>query len=150
MRQMHLTNNHLGLLLLYIAMGLPFSVFVLTGFFRTLPSQMEEAAMIDGASPWKTFWSIMLPLAKPGLITVSIFNFINVWNEFFWSLVLLRSGRLYTMARGLQTLFWNMSTESRWTELFAGLVIVMLPLVIVFIFLQDRITEGLTVGALKG
>ena len=150
MRQMHLTNNHLGLLVLYIAMGLPFSVFVLTGFFRTLPSQMEEAAMLDGASPWKTFWFIMLPLAKPGLITVSIFNFINVWNEFFWSLVLLRSGRLYTMARGLQTLFWNMSTESRWTELFAGLVIVMLPLVIVFIFLQDRITEGLTVGALKG
>lgn len=150
MRQMHLTNNHLGLLILYIATGLPFSIFVLTGFFKTLPSELEEAALIDGASPWKTFWMIMLPLAKPGLITVSIFNFINYWNEFFWSLILLRTGKLYTLARGLQTLFWNMSTEARWTELFAGLVIVMLPLIIAFLFLQDRITEGLTVGAVKG
>ena len=150
MRHMRLTNSHLGLILIYIAGGLPFSIFVLTGFFRTLPTEMEEAALMDGASPWKTFWMIMLPLAKPGLITVSIFSFINTWNEFFWSLILLRSGKLYTLARGLQTLFWNMSTESRWTELFAGLVVVMLPLMIIFILLQDRITEGLTVGAIKG
>ena len=150
MRQMRLTNSHAGLILIYVATGLPFSVFVLTAFFRTLPTQLEEAALIDGASPWRTFWTIMLPLAKPGLITVSIFSFINTWNEFFWSLILLRSGKLYTLARGLQTLFFNMSTESRWTELFAGLVIVMLPLIVVFILLQDRITEGLTVGAIKG
>ena len=150
MRQMRLTNSHAGLILIYVATGLPFSVFVLTAFFRTLPTQLEEAALIDGASPWRTFWTIMLPLARPGLITVSIFSFINTWNEFFWSLILLRSGKLYTLARGLQTLFFNMSTESRWTELFAGLVIVMLPLIVVFILLQDRITEGLTVGAIKG
>ena len=150
MRYMQLTNSHFGLILLYIATGLPFTIFVLTAFFRTLPTEMEEAALIDGATPWQTFWRIMLPLAKPGLITVAIFNFINYWNEFFWSLILLRSGKLYTLARGLQTLFFNMSTESRWTELFAGLVIVMLPLIIVFLLLQDRITEGLTVGAVKG
>lgn len=150
MRQLHLTNSHLGLLLLYTSMGLPFTVFVLTGFFRTLPRDLEEAALIDGANPWKTFWLVMLPLARPGLVTVAIFNFIAFWNEFFWSLILLHSGRLYTLARGLQTLFWNLSTESRWTELFAGLVIVMLPLMVVFVLLQDRITAGLTVGALKG
>ena len=73
----------------------------------------SKAALIDGASPWRTFWTIALPLAKPGLIAVSIFNCINYWNEFFWSLILLRTGKLYTLARGLQTLFWNMSTESR-------------------------------------
>ena len=150
MRHMHMTDSHLGLIILYSATGLPFSIFVLTGFFRSLPTEMEEAALIDGATPWQTYWKIMLPLARPGLITVSIFNFIYFWNEFFWSLILLRTGKLYTLARGLQTLFWNMSTESRWTELFAGLVIVMLPLIIVFILLQDRITEGLTVGAVKG
>ncbi len=150
LRKMHLTNSHLGLLVLYIASGLPFSIFVLTGFFKTLPRELEEAALIDGASPWKTFWMVMLPLARPGLITVSLFSFIGYWNEFFWSLILLHSGRLYTLARGLQTLFWNMSTESRWTELFAGLVIVMLPLIGVFLLLQERITAGLTVGALKG
>lgn len=150
MRHMHLTNSHLGLILVYIAGGLPFSIFVLTGFFRTLPTEMEEAALMDGASPWKTFWMVMLPLAKPGLITVSIFSLINTWNEFFWSLILLRSGKLYTLARGLQTLFFNMSTESRWTELFAGMVIIMFPLMAVFLVLQDRITEGLTVGAIKG
>lgn len=150
MRRLHLTNSHLGLLLLYVSMGLPFTIFVLTGFFRTLPRELEEAALMDGASPWKTFWMVMLPLARPGLVTVAIFNFISYWNEFFWSLILLHSGRLYTLARGLQTLFWNLSTESRWTELFAGLVIVMLPLMAVFLLLQDRITAGLTVGALKG
>ena len=150
LRKMYLTNSHLGLVVLYTAMGLPFSVFVLTGFFKTLPSELEEAALIDGASPWKTFWMVMMPLAKPGLITVSIFNFISCWNEFFWSLILLRTGKLYTLARGLQTLFWNMSSDSRWTELFAGLVIVMLPLIAIFLLLQEHITEGLTVGALKG
>jgi ABC-type glycerol-3-phosphate transport system permease component len=150
MRQLHLTNSHLGLLILYLAMGLPFSVFVLTGFFRSLPVEMEEAALMDGASPWQTFWRVMLPLARPGIVTVAIFNFIAFWNEFFWSLILLRSGPLYTLARGLQTLFWNLSTESRWTELFAGLVIVMVPLMVVFLLLQDRITKGLTMGALKG
>lgn len=150
MRVLHLTNSHLGLLLLYVSMGMPFSIFVLTGFFKTLPRELEEAALIDGATPWKTFWMVMLPLARPGLVTVSIFNFIGYWNEFFWSLILLHSGRLYTLARGLQTLFWNLSTESRWTELFAGLVIVMLPLIAIFVLLQDRITAGLTVGALKG
>lgn len=150
MRQLHLTNSHVGLLLLYVAMGLPFSVFVLTGFFRSLPREMEEAALMDGASPWQTFCQVMLPLARPGLVTVAIFDFIAYWNEFFWSLILLRSGPLYTLARGLQTLFWNLSTESRWTELFAGLVIVMVPLMVVFLLMQDRITKGLTVGALKG
>ncbi len=150
LRLLHLTNSHLGLLLLYVSMGMPFSIFVLTGFFKTLPKELEEAALIDGATPWETFWMVMLPLARPGLVTVSIFNFISYWNEFFWSLILLHSGKLYTLARGLQTLFWNLSTESRWTELFAGLVIVMLPLIAIFLLLQDRITAGLTVGALKG
>ena len=150
MRFMQLTNSHFGLIVLYIATGLPFAIFVLTGFFKTLPTEMEEAALIDGASSFKTFWIIMLPLSKPGLITVSIFSFINCWNEFFWSLILLRTGKLYTLARGLQTLFWNMSTEARWTELFAGLVIVMMPVMIMFVLLQSRITEGLTVGAVKG
>ena len=81
MRHMHMTDSHLGLIILYIATGLPFSIFVLTGFFRSLPTEMEEAALIDGATPWQTYWKIMLPLARPGLITVSIFNFVaySIW-----------------------------------------------------------------------
>lgn len=145
-----LGDNHLGLILLYIAGSLPFNIFILTGFFKTLPIDLEEAATIDGASPNAVFWQIMLPLARPGLLTVAIFNFITHWNEFFWSLVLLQDKRLFTISRGLFALYLESQYQARWTILFAGLLIAMLPVLVVFALLQDRITEGLTVGALKG
>ncbi len=145
-----LGNNHLGLILLYIAGSLPFNVFILTGFFKTLPIELEEAATIDGATPNSVFWRIMLPLAQPGLLTVGIFNFISHWNEFFWSLVLLQDKELFTISRGLFALYLESQYQARWTTLFAGLLIATVPVIIVFAVLQDLITEGLTVGALKG
>jgi N-acetylglucosamine transport system permease protein len=148
--QLQLSNSHVGLALLYITGSIPFNTFVLTGFFKTLPSELEEAAAIDGASANRIFWQIMLPLAQSGLVTVAIFTFIGNWNEFFWSLVLLRDKDLFTLSRGLYNLYLDGQYTAQWTMLFAGILIATVPILIVFVVLQERITEGLTVGALKG
>jgi ABC-type glycerol-3-phosphate transport system permease component len=148
--QLQLSNSHIGLALLYVTGAIPFNTFVLTGFFKTLPSELEEAAAIDGASANRIFWQIMLPLAQSGLVTVAIFTFISNWNEFFWSLVLLRDKELFTLSRGLYNLYLDGQYTAQWTMLFAGILIATVPILIIFVVLQDRITEGLTVGALKG
>jgi ABC-type glycerol-3-phosphate transport system permease component len=149
-QQLQLSNNHVGLILLYITGSIPFNTFVLTGFFKTLPTELEEAAAIDGASANRVFWQVMLPLAQPGLLTVAVFSFIGNWNEFFWSLVLLRDKDLFTLSRGLYNLYLDGQYEAQWTMLFAGILIATVPILVVFVVLQDLITEGLTVGALKG
>lgn len=112
--------------------------------------QSEEAAAIDGATPNSVVWRIMLPLAQPGLLTVAIFTFISHWNEFFWSLVLLQAKELFTISRGLFALYLESQYQACWTTLFAGLLIATVPVIIVFAVLQNLVTEGLTVGALKG
>jgi N-acetylglucosamine transport system permease protein len=149
-RNLHLYNSHLGLIMLYVSGSLPFDIFILTGFFKTLPTELDEAATIDGASANVVFWRIMLPLAKTGLVTIAIFNFIGNWNEFFWSLILLEDKNLFTISRGLYALFLESQYQAKWTELFAGLLIATVPVIVVFAFLQDQITAGLTMGALKG
>lgn len=150
LRRMHLVNTHAGLILIYAAGSLPFSVFLLTSFFKTLPSELEDAAAIDGASEFGVFWRIMLPLASPGIITVGIFNFVWLWNEYIWALVLLQKGKGLTLPVGLYALRTSMQYSADWVALFAGVIIVVLPSFLVFIFFSRRIISGLTVGALKG
>jgi len=154
---LYLMFNNLGLLdnlvalsLVYIAVSLPFTVFVLTGFFKTLPTELEEAAVLDGATEYGVFWRVMLPLARPGIITVSIFNFLGIWNEFLLALMLINETENMTVPLGLYNLKVVQEYAADWTGLFAGFVIVLLPTVIAFIILQDRVTQGMTVGALKG
>jgi len=150
LKSLRLLDSHMGLIGIYIASGIPFSVFVLTAFFKTIPKEMEEAGLIDGCSPYGVFWRIMLPLAKPGLITVAIFTFIAIWNEYVVALVVLASSFLRTLPLGIANLMMVEHYKTDWGSLFAGLVIVMLPTVIGYIVLQERITKGITVGALKG
>ena len=145
-----LLDSLVGLILVYIAVSLPFSVFVLTGFFKTLPTELEEAAVLDGASEYGTFWKVMLPLASPGLITITIFNFLGIWNEYLLALMLINKTERMTIPLGLYNLKVVQEYAADWTGLFAGFILVLLPTVIVFIILQRRITQGLTVGALKG
>lgn len=145
-----LLDSLLGLILVYIAVSLPFSVFVLTGFFKTLPTELEEAAVLDGASEFGAFWKVMLPLASPGLITVTIFNFLGVWNEYLLALMLINKTERMTIPLGLYNLKVVQEYAADWTGLFAGFVLVLLPTLIAFIVLQERITQGMTVGALKG
>jgi N-acetylglucosamine transport system permease protein len=148
-KDFYLINSRLGLILIYTTLGIPFTVFVLTAFFRTLPTALGESAAVDGATEYMTFWKIYLPLAKPGLVTVAIFNFLFVWNEYQFALVFISNERLKTLPVGLYSLMLATQHSNNWTALFAGLVILMLPTLAIFFILEDKITKGLTVGAIK-
>jgi len=147
---LRLLNSLPALGLVYVATHMPFTVFVLTGFFKSLPSELEEAAVLDGASEYGVFWKVMLPLGMPGIITVTIFNFLGIWNEYLLALMLINEPTRMTVPLGLYNLKVTQEYAADWTALFAGFVIVLLPTVIAFIILQERITKGMTVGALKG
>ena len=148
--RLHLINSLPGLIMMYITTCLPFSIFVLTGFFRTLPKELEEAAILDGASEYQVFWLVMLPLASPGLYTISIFNFLGVWNEYLFALFLLNDPAKMTIPVGLYNLRNTMGATANWTSMFAGLIIILVPTLIFFLIFQNRIIGGLTAGALKG
>lgn len=145
-----LHDSHAGLILIYVAASLPFTVFVLAGFFSTLPGELREAALIDGAGEYRTFFSVMMPLARPGLVTAAIFNFLGLWNEYLFGLVFINSDSLKTLPLGLASISMQAQYKSDFGLLFAGLVITMLPTLLVYILLQERLTRGITVGALKG
>jgi len=144
---MRLVDSRLGLMLVYAASGVPFSIFVLTTFFRQLPPELEEAARIDGASTWQMFVRIMLPLVRPAVATVVVFRFVPIWNDFLFPLVLLRSREKYTVPVGLTSFFGEYSTD--WSSLFAGLVIATVPLIVLFLLATRQIVAGLTAGMSK-
>jgi len=150
LRNLGMWNNYFGLIASYVAFSLSFTVFILTGFFRSLPHELSEAGMIDGCSHFSVFWRIMLPIAKPGLIAAGIFNFFGIWNEYPLALVIIADNKLRTLPLGIAALVMQQQYETDWGALFAGLVIVMLPTLLVYLFFQRQITEGLTAGAVKG
>jgi len=145
-----LTNNRILLMFLYTAMYVPFGVFFMLAFFKNLSFTYEEAAAIDGCSPIKTFWKIMLPLAQPGLVTLTIFNFITIWNEYFMSLIFANRTNVRPVAVGLYNMIQSMRYTGDWGGMFASVVIVFLPTFVLYIFLSDRIIKGVTAGAIKG
>ncbi|MGI5340632.1 carbohydrate ABC transporter permease [Streptomyces sp. CA-181903] len=150
MKNMALLNTYHGLILVYIAYSLPFTVFFLTGFFRTLPSSVAEAAMLDGASHTRTFFQVMLPMAKPGLISVGIFNFLGQWNQYLLPAVLnVGDDDKKLLPQGLVALAASQRYKGDWSGLFAGLVIAMLPVLAAYIVFQRQVQSGLTAGALK-
>jgi N-acetylglucosamine transport system permease protein len=149
MARLSLTDNLVGLYLIYVALSLPFTVFLLTGFFRSLPDELEEAAAIDGASPARAFWSIMFPLARGGMITALILNAIGLWNETLLAIVFLHDNANFTLARALFTFYQAASYQSEYGGLIAGVAIVVLPMLVLYIFLARRIITGLTMGAGK-
>ncbi len=138
-----------SLILVYIALSLPFTIFLMQGFFRSLPSVLEEAAYIDGCSPIRAFFSIMLPLGKPGLITAAIFNFISLWNEFLLALTFIGDSVDYPLSVGLYALQGSLQYTGDWVVLFAALVVITLPTLLIYIFLSRQIIGGLTMGAVK-
>jgi ABC-type glycerol-3-phosphate transport system permease component len=139
-----------GLTFVYVALSLSFTIFVLTGFFKTLPWELAEAAVIDGCTPSQIFWKIMLPLAKPGLATAGIFVFIGLWNEYPLALVLVFSDEAkHTLPLGIANLTMSQKYAADWGALFAGLTIGVLPTLILYVFFQRQIQEGLTAGAVK-
>lgn len=147
--QLGLLGTYHGLILVYAAYALPFTVFFLHAFFRTLPTAVAEAAFIDGCSHAAVFFRIMLPMARPGLVSVGIFNFLGLWNQYLLPLVLNPDPDRYVLAQGLASLAVSQGYSSDWSGLFAGLVIAILPVLVAYILFQRQIRDGLTAGAVK-
>ncbi len=148
--RMRLTNNRWLLIFLYISMNVPFTTFFLLAFFKNLSTTYEEAASIDGCSPMGTFWRIMFPLVQPGLITVTVFNFITIWNEYFMSMIFANKPQVRPVSVGLFNMIQAMRYTGDWGGMFASVVIVFAPTFLLYIFLSERIIAGVTAGAIKG
>jgi raffinose/stachyose/melibiose transport system permease protein len=148
LKWMHLIDSYIGLILVYASGALPAAIFIMSGFFRTLPADIDNAARIDGASEFQLLRLVLAPLVRPGLAIVAIYSAIPIWNDFFLPLVFLQSPEKKTIMQGLTLFFGEYS--SQWGVLFAGLTIAALPLIILYLFLSEQFIKGLTAGAVKG
>jgi N-acetylglucosamine transport system permease protein len=147
-------NTYHGLILVYVAYSLPFTVFFMHSFFKTLPTSVAEAALVDGASHTTLFFKVMLPMARPGLISVGIFNVIGQWNQYLLPRVLMNPQSGFdadrsVLTQGLINLSINGGYKSDWSGLFAGMTIAMLPILVVYVIFQRQVQSGLTAGTLK-
>jgi raffinose/stachyose/melibiose transport system permease protein len=147
MRDLGILNNQLSLICVYVAMGLPSTVFIMTGFIRTLPSELEDAARMDGASELRIMWSVMLPLARPAMVIAAIQNVVPIWNDFFFPLVFIQNDNLKTLPQGLTAFMGEYTTN--WGVLFAGLTLSAAPITILYIVLSKQFINGMTSGAVK-
>lgn len=146
----NLLNSLIGLILVYAVSQVPFSVFILTGFMGTIPSELEESAAIDGLSPFGTLWRIVTPLTASGIITVTIMNAITFWNEYFMALIFLQSQEKYTLGLAMDYINSEVQYTNAWGTLFAGLTISIIPVIIAYAVFQRHINKGMTEGAVKG
>ncbi|MFP3091209.1 carbohydrate ABC transporter permease [Treponema sp. TIM-1] len=137
-----------GLIFVYSAFGIPITFFIMASYYRTIPKEMEEAAYIDGAGFFRTFGSMVLPLAKPGIMTAAILQFINTWNEFYFALILTSGKTARTIPIALN--YYLGTFANNYAALFAAVMMTVLPTIVVFIIAQDQVTESLTAGAVKG
>jgi trehalose/maltose transport system permease protein len=139
-----------ALVLSYMILVVPFTVWVLTSFMRALPRDLEEAAYVDGASPLQTFYRVMLPLVAPGLVTAGLLAFIGAWNEFLFALSFTQSPEKYTVPVAITSFTEESAFEKPWGQIMAATVVVTVPLIVLTLVLQRRILAGLTAGAVKG
>ncbi|EFM10777.1 binding-protein-dependent transport systems inner membrane component [Paenibacillus curdlanolyticus YK9] len=149
MNSLNLVNSKTGLILVYTSSVLAFGIFVLVGFFKSLPKELEEAAIVDGASHYGTFFRIMLPLSQPGLITVGIVNVLNIWNEYIVGTILINDPSQYTLPVEIGVMQAEMQYRTEWGPLFAALFITIVPVLLLYIIFQRKIASGITAGAVK-
>ena len=147
MKDLGLTNSLWSLIFMYTAQGIPLSILILTGFFRTMPIELEEAARIDGASDLRILWNVLLPIMRPALATVIIINFIQAWNDFFFPLIFISDEMKKTIPVGMLSLFGEYSAD--WGSLFAGLTLSSLPMIVLFFIASKQFMEGMIAGAVK-
>ncbi len=147
LKAMGLVDNLLGLIFIYTAMSLPSTVFILTGFLRALPSELEDSARVDGASELRIMVQIMVPLIMPAMVIAGIYNAVPIWNDFFFPLIFIQTPENKTLAQGLTSFFGEYSVN--FGVLYAGLTLAALPLVVVFITQSKRFIAGMTAGAIK-
>lgn len=143
-----LFDTRLGLILVYAALGLPTSLFIFRSYFSGIPKELEEAAYIDGAGFFRTFFVIIFPLAKPGLATGAILQFLTSWNEFLFALILTKSTAVRTLPLALN--YFTSQFSFNYTAMFAALTMVILPSIIIYVLLQEQITSSMVEGSVKG
>ncbi|WP_285107172.1 carbohydrate ABC transporter permease [Promicromonospora sp. MEB111] len=147
-RDLQLLETLTGLIVVYVALALPFGIWMLRGFVAAVPVELEEAAYLDGASWGRMFWSVLLPLVAPGLVATSIFGFITAWNEFIFAMTMLGGAtENYTVAIGLRSFFGIHSND--WGAIMAASTIITVPVMVFFVLVQRRLAAGLTAGAVK-
>jgi len=146
----HLFNRLPALVISYLTFTLPFTVWVLANFFRSMPGELEEAALVDGATPFQAFWRILMPLAAPGLVTTGLLAFISAWNEFLFAVTFTQDSRARTAPVAIASFSGNTQFDYPWGNIMAAAVIVTVPLVILVLIFQRKILAGLTAGAVKG
>jgi N-acetylglucosamine transport system permease protein len=149
MRQLNLLNTYQGLVLVYIAYSLPFTVFFLTAFFKTLPTSIAEAAMIDGAGHYRLFFRVMLPMARSGLVSIGIFNVIGQWAQYLLPVVLMTDPDRKLLTQGIAEISVSAGYQADWSGLFAAVSITILPMIVFYGVFQRQIQAGLTAGAVK-
>ncbi|MDQ1184219.1 carbohydrate ABC transporter permease [Agrobacterium larrymoorei] len=147
MRDFGLIDSRLSLIFIYVATGLPTTVFILTGFIRSLPNELEDAARMDGANEARIMWSIMLPLVRPAMVIAAIQNVVPIWNDFFFPLIFIQNNNQKTLPQGLTTFMGEFATD--WGVLFSGLTLSALPIIILYIALSRQFINGMTAGAIK-
>ncbi len=146
-RTLGILNSRFGLVFVYAGTSMAFSIFLLRGFFMSIPPELEDAALVDGANRLQVFWYVVLPLARPGLATVAIFQGMFFWNEFFLAFIFIRQAELQTIPLGLVNFFYRYSAD--WTLYFAALSMVTIPVIVLYVAMQRWFIEGLTAGAVK-
>jgi len=149
-RSLGIYNTPYALILSYMTFTLPFTIWVLSNFFKSLPLDLEQAAYVDGATPFQTFYMILLPLTAPGLVTTGLLAFISAWNEFLYALTFTIDDRTRTVPVAIALFSGEQEFEIPWGDIMAAAVVVTIPLVILVLFFQQRLVEGLTAGAVKG
>jgi raffinose/stachyose/melibiose transport system permease protein len=147
MRDLRLLDTLWSLILVYVAGGMPFTIFLMVSFFRHIPRDLEDAAVLDGAGPFQVYYQIMLPLVRPALATVGLFHFLSVWNDFFFPLIFIRSENLRTVPLGVSTFFGEYTND--WALMFAALSISIMPVIAVYLVASKQFIAGLTSGAIK-
>ena len=148
--KINLLDSLVGLSIVYAVSQLPFTIFVLTSFISTIPKSLEESAAMDGLSPYGVLWKIITPLTTSGIITVTIMNTIQFWNEYFMALIFLQTNEKYTLALAIDYISSEAEYTNAWGTLFASLVIAIVPVIILYIIFQRRIAKGMVEGAIKG
>lgn len=142
-----LTNTRVGLVIVYLSFSVPYAVWLLVGFFKTVPLEIEEAARVDGANKWQVFTKVVLPIVAPGIVAVAIYTFINAWNEFLYALILMNSSGKMTVSVALKSLEGQEVLD--WGTMMAASTIVVVPSVIFFMLIQKHIAGGLAQGSIK-
>lgn len=147
--QLGLTNSYPGLILPTVAGGLPLSIFIFQSYFRTIPRELQEAAVVDGCSALGAFLRVIIPISMPVFATIAILEFLGSWNAYFLPLILIRSPEMRTLPLAIQVFFYDWG-RSEWEQVFAALTVGSLPMIIVYNLMQRQFIQGLTSGAIKG